>query len=218
MTTNRSILLVRHGETDWNRQGRLQGFAPTPLNDRGREQTRQLGAAIASSYDVGRMVVSDLSRTRETAAILAECGLGADEATLEPSFDSAWRERDMGIYQGFTWAEFDERFPALTLSTGDIALEERPEGGESLAELYDRVAAAWQSLTEPSETTGDQETILVVTHGGPITVVLSQVTGIDLLRAMEQYNTPNCSLAEIAVPDGTIKRGPVQLFESEAVE
>ncbi|PSP97202.1 hypothetical protein BRC89_12390 [Halobacteriales archaeon QS_4_70_19] len=72
MTT---VLLLRHGETTWNRQGRIQGWAPTPLTERGHEQARRAGTAIADTYDVDRVVASDLRRTRETTAEALSAGL-----------------------------------------------------------------------------------------------------------------------------------------------
>jgi probable phosphoglycerate mutase len=183
-----TVLLVRHGETDWNREGRMQGWAPTGLNDRGHEQARRLGARLTAEYDVDRIVASDLCRTRETTEGIRDGGVDA-----EATFDRGWRERGLGVYQGFTRGELNERFPAFALHNGAVALEEQPEGGESFAGMYDRVTDAWQRLLADA---GD-ETVLVVTHGGPITMVLAMLDGNDLLRAVEIYGTKNCGLSEI---------------------
>ena len=93
MTT---LLLVRHGETDWNRLGRWQGHSDTPLNARGREQARELAPQL-DGVDV--VYSSDLARARETAEILAE-ELGADVR-----LDARLRERGFGAWEGLTAAE-----------------------------------------------------------------------------------------------------------------
>jgi len=194
-----TILLARHGETDWNREGRLQGWAPVALNDRGRRQARRLGAHIAETYDVDRLIASDLRRTRETAALVREAGLDA-----EPAFDPAWRERDLGAYQGLTGDHLGNDYPLLAVENDVPGLEERPEGGESLVDAYERTVAAWERLC--ADPGGD--TVLVVTHGGPITGVLAHVRGDDLATAVESYAVGNCALAEFAVAgDGTVSVG-----------
>lgn len=198
------VLLVRHGETDWNREGRLQGWAPTPLNDRGRAQADRLGAALAAEYEIDRVVASDLTRTRETAARIVQAGVGG-----EPTFDPAWRERGLGEYQGFTRSELHERFPAFAIGNGAVALEEKPAGGEALVDVYERVVAGWESLRESA----DGNTILVVTHGGPITVVLARLKGLDILSAVQHHAIRNCGLTEIELNPDRIRRENELPFE-----
>lgn len=199
-----TILLVRHGETDWNRERRMQGWAPTPLNERGREQARRLGRLLAAEYDIDRIVSSDSLRTRETVAAIRDAGVEP-----EPMFDPAWRERGLGVYQGFTREELNERFPAFTIGSGALALEEVPEGGETIAGVYERVVGAWNDLQKVA----DGETVLVVTHGGPIRIVRAHLTGRDMLSAIEQYEVPNCGVTEITVPDMAIRRESECLFD-----
>jgi probable phosphoglycerate mutase len=187
--TPERILLVRHGETDWNREGRLQGWGPTPLNDRGREQARRVGEALATEYDIDRIVASDSFRTRETTEHIRDAGIEP-----EPTFDPGWRERGLGVYQGFTREELNDRFPAFAMDAGALSLQEEPEGGETVAGVYERVVDAWDDLTR----TADGETVLVVTHGGPIRVVLSHLNGADILTAIREYDVGNCGLTEIA--------------------
>jgi len=194
--TATTILLARHGETDWNREGRLQGWAPVPLNGRGRDQARRLGRRVATEYDVDRLIASDLRRTRETAALVRDAGIDAD-----PEFDPAWRERDLGVYQGLTREEMDEQFPAFAFENDVLALEERPDGGERLVDAYERAVDAWGRLC--ADPGGD--TVLVVTHGGPVTGVLAHVRGDDLVTAIDSYTVGNCTLAEFRLDgDGTI--------------
>jgi len=200
-----TVLLVRHGETDWNRESRMQGWAPTGLNDRGHEQARRAGESIAAEYDVDRIVASDLCRTRETTAGIREAGVDA-----EVRFDRGWRERALGVYQGFTRTELTDRFPAFAFSNGALTLEEQPEGGESFGEMYGRVEEAWEQLLAD---TIDGETVLVVTHGGPITIVLAVLNGDDLMTAVQTYGVSNCGLTEIE-PPAAVHRQDDLLFET----
>jgi len=183
-----TVVLVRHGETDWNRQGRIQGWAPSRLTDRGREQARALGRHLADTYDVDRFVASDLERARETAALLREAGVDP-----EPTFDRAWRERNFGVFQGFTKETIFERFPEYAAESGIEAARECPEGGESLLEVRERVIDGFKAVTD------DDDTVLVVTHGGPIYLLLGYVRGHDLLASVTDHSQHNCSVNELRV-------------------
>ncbi len=199
-----TVLLARHGETAWNREGRIQGWAPTALTGRGRQQARRLGTHLATTYDIDRLVASDLTRTRETAALIVEGGVSAT-----PVFDRSWRERDMGVYQGFTREQLNERFPAFAVENGAVALEEPPESGESFAEMYSRIRTTWEELA----TATTDETVLVVTHGGPITAVLATLKRQDLLTAVTQHSIANCGLTAVDTVTGEILRENEQPFE-----
>lgn len=189
VTAPTTAVLVRHGETDWNREKRMQGWAPTELTDRGRKEARSLGPALTQRYDFDHLVASDLTRCRETAALLTQGGVEP-----EPVFERGWRERGLGVLQGLERGEFFERFPAHSDACGTLCIEERPEGGESLREVCERVEKNWRTLCER---TG--ETVLVVTHGGPIRVVLALVGQEDVLTTMVDLSVPNCSVTEIRV-------------------
>jgi probable phosphoglycerate mutase len=188
------VLLVRHGETDWNRAGRIQGWAPTALTDRGREQARRLGRHLAANYDIDRVVSSDLRRTRETTALLREQGVDPD-----PAFRSAWRERNFGHLQGLTAEELFEQFPEYAATSGAFAARTQPPGGERLLDLYERVVADWERVCDGAA----GETVLVVTHGGPIYVTLGHVRGMDLLSAVLDHSQDNCALNELRAGETT---------------
>lgn len=190
MTDGQRVVLVRHGQTDWNRDDRIQGWAPSSLTDRGREQARSLGRHLADRYDFDRLVASDLRRTRETTALLRESGVDAD-----PTFDRAWRERDFGVYQGLTRTALFDQHPEYDASSGISAIKARPDGGESLLDARERVLAGWRGLTGGNE----GETVLVVTHGGPIYLVLGYVRGHDVLTAITSHSQHNCAINELHV-------------------
>jgi probable phosphoglycerate mutase len=188
MTT---IVLLRHGETEWNRTRRVQGWAPVALDERGREQARAAGKHLASAYAIDRVIASDLERTRETAALVGEAGLP------DPTLDRNWRERGFGVLQGLSYeAAFGER-PEFDVTSGDAgALEAHPENGESLLDLRERVLRGWESLLG---VLGDHETALVVTHGGSIYVLLAHLENIDLPTMFDREHQANCAVNEIRV-------------------
>jgi len=192
MTT---IVAVRHGETTWNRKQLLQGWAPAPLTDRGREQAGQLGATLAARYEIDRVLSSDLHRTEETVDILLE------HFDAPVTFESAWRERDLGVYQGVAMAEMPERFPEHDLGeAGPEAAHRRAESGESLVGVRDRVLERWETTLAESE---PGETVLVVTHGGPIRLLLGHLKDVDIAEAILAQSQGYCSINEFEVDHET---------------
>lgn len=150
MTT---LLLVRHGETDWNADGRLQGQTDRPLNDFGRHQARELAEELADEQ-LDAVYASDLSRARETAEILGEqLGLAA---VLDPDL----REKDWGTWEGLTSVERD-RVEFV---------------GESTQEHAERMLRALRRIAERHP--GGR--VLVVTHGGSLRRVQAEALGMAL--------------------------------------
>ena len=149
------LYLVRHGETDWNLERRVQGATDIPLNDTGRSQARATGALLATEH-WDAVLASPLSRARETADIIAaELGLPA------PLTNSAFVERRYGDAEGLVHYEIDARFP------GDTPVP----GRETRDEVAARVLPALMAVVE--ERRG--QSIVVVTHGGVIRSVLNAV-------------------------------------------
>ncbi len=147
------LLLVRHGETDWNCEGRLQGHAATHLNERGREQARALAELLARSEPLA-IHSSDLPRAVETAEIVAaRTGAGV---VLDPDL----REIDVGSWQGRTQAELDGA----------------PWDGESYEAHRARVLAALERIARTLPEPADAP-VVVVTHGGCIRRVQEAVLG-----------------------------------------
>jgi probable phosphoglycerate mutase len=185
MTT---VVLARHGETRWNREGRVQGWAATTLSERGQKQARELGSWLTTQYDVDRTLVSDLHRTRETAEELH----AATDRLPEPESDRAWRERGFGVYQGFLAERLFERHPDHDPEDSVSALSVTPTGGESISDFCGRIEAAWATLPA-----GTDETILLVTHGGVIKTVLSIVTEQSRTAALSESSPPNGSVTTV---------------------
>jgi probable phosphoglycerate mutase len=198
-----TVVLARHGETTWNRERRIQGWAPTPLTDTGREQASELGAHLADAYDVDRLVASDLRRTRETARLVAQC------VGRPVEYDRGWRERDFGVYQGLTYEALFEGYPEFAVhEIGAAAARTVPEGGESLLAARERVLDAWERLVAAVR---DGETVAVVTHGGPLYVLLGHLTGRDLVAALTEHDQGNCAVSEVRLTDD----GPVVVCEGD---
>jgi broad specificity phosphatase PhoE len=173
------LILVRHGESTWNAEERLQGQLDPPLSERGREQSRAL-AALLDGVPGERVVCSDLGRARETAELMG----------LEPGrFDPRWREIDVGSWGGKTAAEVDADSGELTNWRGG---PRRAPDGESWAAFAARVSGA---LDELIDTGGPW---LVVCHGGCIRVAVSHVTGADALRL---GSPPNASATVFELGD-----------------
>jgi probable phosphoglycerate mutase len=155
------LLLVRHGETDWNAEGRSQGQDGPGLNDRGRSQAeetarRLLGRPLAALYS------SDLPRALETARIVAQT-LGGLEVRRDPRL----RERHGGVFQGLLGDEIAARFPDHVAALRVDPLDSAPPGGETLRQTARR---AQQALDEIAARHPDRQ-VGVVSHGGLIGVL-----------------------------------------------
>ena len=191
MTT---LLLVRHGETDWNRESRFQGHADPPLNARGREQARALAETLAAD-SISAVYSSPLRRALETAEIVAQ-RLGVAVETVE-----GLREVDVGEWQGLTRDEIERRFPVAYARWLDHG--RGWETGESYEEMGERVIAA---LAELASRHGD-ETVLVVTHGGPVRAAEARASKITHAEARRVGRIlGNCDVARIAVRDGQLRQ------------
>jgi probable phosphoglycerate mutase len=192
-----TVLLARHGESTWNRAGRVQGWAPVSLTDRGQSQAAALARHVADEYRVDLLYASDLVRAQETTRPVGR------ELGLEPTFESAWRERDFGAMQGLTDEELFEGFPQYALhKVGTAAVDERPPSGETLRKTRMRVLSKWMSLRD---SLSEGETVLVVGHGGPIYLVLGAVKGLDVVSAIVDQTQDNGALSELRVEGETAR-------------
>jgi broad specificity phosphatase PhoE len=187
-----TLILARHGETDWNRAGRWQGHSDTSLNELGREQAGRLADELAETVDV--VYSSDLSRARETAEIVA-ARLG-----LDVQFDSRLRERGFGSWEGLTRAEIAER---------DASSLEQWEAGEGHgahdAEPFDAFADRMHRFLEEVAEQHPDERVLVIAHGGSIRVIHALAMGLDYIRDHRSIPAvPNCAVARYAARDGKL--------------
>ena len=170
MTT---ILLARHGETDWNLNGIWQGWADPPLNDAGRAQARRLAEQLRETpFDA--VYSSDLQRAHETAELVAQPH-GVPVIT-----DSGLREIDIGSWSGLTRAEIDERFPGGLRPDG----ETRDQHAARVLEAVERIARA-----------NPKRRILLVTHGGTMRALHGHVSDEPF------HPVDNCGVLELHFRD-----------------
>jgi probable phosphoglycerate mutase len=169
------IYFIRHGETDWNLEGRLQGQKDIPLNDVGRvqaeEAARKLEALVPHFEDLA-YVASPMTRTRETMEILrATLGLHPEVYRL----DDRLVELTFGVWEGMTWKEVRKAEPALAaLREQDKWHYAPPGGGESYAMLVDRIRPILDDLTRDT---------VIVAHGGVARAFLSICCGVSSRQA-----------------------------------
>ncbi len=186
-----TLLLVRHGETDWNREGRWQGHSDTHLNEVGREQA----ARVASEVDgVDAIYSSDLARARETADAVAR-RLG-----LEVRIDERLRERSFGAWEGKTGLEIEAEFRDAHARW----LAGKGPGADD-AEPFADFAARVQSFVRDVLARHPEETVLVVAHGGSIRVIHALAGGLDYVRDhLSIPGVPNCTVAKYAAREGKL--------------
>jgi broad specificity phosphatase PhoE len=187
-----TILIARHGQSDWNQEKRWQGHADRPLSERGREQAQALADRLAH-IDLDAVYSSDLQRARDTAAVVAE------NQGLELHQLPELREVDVGSWSGLTRAEAEERFPE-----GFARWRDGYPGwkdGETYEAMTDRVIAAVRSIA----TEHQDGRVLIVSHGGPIRAIHAEALGLDVhayrrLRPVE----PNARLSAVCFVDGGV--------------
>lgn len=209
------IVLLRHGETKWDRQNRLHGHAPVQLTDSGRESVETIGRELASNCEFDQLAVAETLAARTTAEIVRLAG-------VEPRacIDSAWKPRDAGVFQGLAYEQFeigDETDSEFSRTDADI-LPPLPQGGESLAAGRQRVLDGWRQLCE---TAAETDTILVVTHDFPIATILASIAGADPVNELGEYAPASCSAMTIRyrqeeVTETETERG--KQFESAAAK
>ena len=163
------IIAIRHGETAWNADTRIQGHMDIPLSDVGRRQAALLGQALAGE-PVTAIYASDLSRAWETAAYLGR----AVDVAVTP--ESALRERCFGEFEGKTFAEIEVLLPEQSQRWRKRDPEFTPAGGESLLTLRERVVAAAARLAADHP----GELIAMVGHGGVMDVLYRAATRLDI--------------------------------------
>jgi probable phosphoglycerate mutase len=178
-----TLLLARHGETDWNRELRFQGHADPPLNDLGRRQARELAGELADE-GITAIYCSDLRRAHETARIVG-AALGVDVTAVR-----GLREVDVGSWSGRTREEIAEQFPE-----GFARWVEGAQGhdGESRDELRARIVEAAERIASAHP----GERVLLVTHGGALRALLTHAADAPSIDRLD-----NCSVVRIAAEAG----------------
>ncbi len=185
------LCIVRHGETAWNAEHRVQGQLDVPLNAVGLAQAQAAGKVLAQErFDA--IYSSDLARARQTAQP------AASELALPVRVDAALRERHYGIFERLTYAEVKAKFPE---DYARFAAREADYGfrtGERLRDFFERSIAAVSRIAD--ENRGRH--VLVVTHGGVLDMLYRHITGLPL-DAERNFGIPNAGLNRVELgPSG----------------
>lgn len=189
-----TLLLARHGETDWNRDHRWQGHTGPPLNEKGRRQAQALAASVA---DIDAIYSSDTQRARDTAEIVA-AHLGATVET-----DERLREVNFGEWEGLTREEIDRRY-AGAFTRWEACERPLPAGVEADEAMAERVLRALHEIADAHA----EDRILVVTSGGPIRAAQAHLQGVDQTMARRRLSTVgNCELVELVIRDRVFEDG-----------
>ncbi|HLO92936.1 MAG TPA: histidine phosphatase family protein [Burkholderiaceae bacterium] len=186
------LVCVRHGQTEWNAQGRLQGQLDIPLNEQGLAQAEALALALQDE-SLDQVFCSDLQRCRETLApLLARRGLPVQ-------WHAGLRERCFGDFQGHTWAELGEREPEALQRWKSRDPDFAAPGGESLRVFSDRVLEVVRGLAARHA----GQTLLLVTHGGVLDCLYRASLGLDL-QAARSWRLGNAAINRLLVSGGQL--------------
>lgn len=176
------LIVIRHGETAWNRERRLQGQLDIPLNEVGEAQARALADALATE-PIDALYSSDLARARQTAAPVGKV-LGLPVQT-----EARLRERSYGHLEGMTYAEVQERFPEDFACWQARVPDYAPLSGESLRTFHERAVEAVMALVRRHP----GERIAVVTHGGVLDCLYREAMAMTL-EAPREHELLNASI------------------------
>lgn len=183
------IILIRHGETDWNRELRFQGHIDVPLNDLGHEQARRLGLRLAGE-PVQHLISSDLMRAQQTAAPAAR------QLDLEIVTSAALREQHFGVVEGMRADEIQSLHPRAWEDWLQFREDHAMPEGESARQFHARIIEALGGIA----TTHAGQKVLVVTHGGVLDMVWRTVKGLGL-NGPRQSAIPNAGFNRIRIAD-----------------
>jgi probable phosphoglycerate mutase len=194
MSSPTRICVVRHGETDWNTAGILQGWLDVPINERGRAQARELALAFAAS-GFSCVYASPLRRSLETAQIIA-----AQLRLPPPTCHDGLKERNFGIIQGIPKAELAELNPALLEHIVKRNPDTRFEQGESMDECATRVLDGVGDIAR--QRPGGR--VLAITHGWAMDVMAREVRGLPR-SALLHHKPTNGECLWLEVSAGSIR-------------
>lgn len=185
------IIAIRHGETAWNVDTRLQGHLDIELNQTGRNQARRVGQALARE-SISAIYSSDLLRAWETAGAIAEtCGV-----PLHPH--KGLRERGFGVFEGMTYAEIEATWPEQSRHWRQRTPDWAPEGGETLLAVRQRICNTANELA--ARHIGQQ--IVLVAHGGVLDALYRAATGQDV-QAPRTWQLGNAAINRLLwTPEG----------------
>lgn len=176
------IVAIRHGETAWNVDTRIQGHLDIPLNDTGRWQAQRAARALIDE-GISAIYSSDLLRALETAEAIGQA------VSMPVVADARLRERAFGVFEAHTYAEIEARWPAEARRWTQREPDFAPEGGETLRHVYERCMSLVHALADAHA----GQTIALVSHGGVMDCLYRAATQLDL-RAKRSWPLGNASI------------------------
>ncbi|CAN5310852.1 histidine phosphatase family protein [soil metagenome] len=185
------LILVRHGETDWNVARRLQGHTDIALNERGERQAQAVGAALAHE-SIDAIWSSDLARAHRTALCIA-----VHHAHLTVHLEPLLRERGYGVFEGFRLDELSEHFPSAVADWGGDVLALAPPEGELRRDFHERIAGALMAITAAHA----GQTVCVVAHGGVLDVAYRVASDV-AFDAMRDWSIVNAGINRLTIEAG----------------
>ena len=192
------LILIRHGETDWNRELRFQGQVDVPLNAVGHEQARRLGQRLAGEA-ADLLVCSDLIRTQQTAQPIRVQSLGLlsqGGSVLNPGL----REQNFGAVDGMRVNDIQAQYPDAWAQWRRFDADYAFDGGESTSDFHARVLAAVRALALAHA----HKTLVLVTHGGVLDMIYRTARALPL-SGPRQSEIPNAGLNRVRIAGDAIE-------------
>ncbi|WP_456455167.1 alpha-ribazole phosphatase [Thermovibrio sp.] len=177
------IILVRHGKTVWNAEGRYQGKMDIPLNEEGKEQARKVGEAL-KGFPVKAVYSSPLSRCKSTAEEIAK------HHNLEVKVKEGFKEIDHGEWEGMLASEVEKRYPELLKLWREKPSRVKMPKGESLEEVYKRAVKAFEEVVKEHQ---EEDLIVIVGHDATNKVLMCYLLGTDLDKFWA-FKQANCGI------------------------
>ncbi len=183
-----NIYLVRHGETDWNLESKIQGQTDTPLNENGRKQARELAEKISLELcGIGSIYTSKKKRALETAGIIGE------KLAIMPVIHQGLEEICLGNWEGYTWKQVREVFSEEYQKWHQNRRYQIPPGGESYQQLLNRLLPAVDDISQR-----EKKDTLLVTHSAVIMTLMSYVYDTPFEDMAKNYKTGNAVIVELS--------------------
>lgn len=182
-----AIYLARHGETDWNLKGLIQGHTDIPLNETGKQQAYELAAVIKDKgISINRIYSSDMKRARKTAEIVAK------ELSVEAYALKGIQEVNLGRWEGHTWKQVRELFPDEYREWYENRRYEVPPEGESYEQVLQRVVPVLSGIALK-----ENENVLVVVHSAVIMSLLSYIYDKPFEEMSRNFRTKNGEIIKL---------------------
>lgn len=181
------LYLVRHGETDWNLESKIQGQTDTSINDNGRKQAQELAERVIEELGtIKRIYSSRQKRALETAQIIGR------RLSVSPVVHQGLEEICLGEWEGYTWKQVKEIFSEEYQIWHQNRRYQVPPGGESYQQLLDRLLPALDGIMKK-----ERQDVLIVTHSAVIMTLMSYIYDTPFEDMAKNYKTGNATIVEL---------------------